>query len=117
MPRDYKVYVEDMREAGEKIRRYAEGLSFESFASDEKTVDAIVRNLEILGEAAKQVPDHVRIVHPHVDWYRISGLRDILIHQYFGIDLPIVWDVVENKLPTLLLELNQMLSTWPDSYL
>jgi uncharacterized protein with HEPN domain len=86
MPRDYRVFLEDMREAGGKARRYVEALSFETFSSDEKTVDAVVRNLEILGEATKQVPDFVRSDHPQVDWYRIAGLRDILIHQYFGID-------------------------------
>jgi uncharacterized protein with HEPN domain len=110
MPRDYKVYLEDMIDAGEKIRRYAKGLSFQDFSSDEKTVDAVVRNLEILGEAAKQVPEFVRLANPQVDWNRIAGLRDILIHQYFGIDVAIVWDIVQNKLPTLQLQINQILS-------
>jgi len=110
MPRDYRIYLEDMREAGEKIMRYAEGLSFETFSADEKTVDAVVRNLEILGEAAKQVPDFVRSAHPQADWYRIAGLRDILIHQYFGIDLAIIWDVIQNKLPSLLQEIDHILS-------
>ena len=109
MPRDYKIYLEDMREAGDKIRRYAAGHSLNSFSADEKTVDAVVRNLEILGEAAKRIPEDVRLANPQVDWYRISGLRDILIHQYFGIDLVIVWDVVENKLPILLQQLDQIL--------
>ena len=63
MPRDYRVFLEDMREAGAKARRYVEGFSFETFSSDEKTVDAVVRNLEILGEATKQVPDFVRSDH------------------------------------------------------
>ena len=110
MPRDYKIYLEDMREAGEKIRRYSSGHSLNSFSADEKTVDAVVRNLEILGEAAKRVPEDVRLANPQVDWYRISGLRDILIHQYFGIDLVIVWDIIENKLPILLNQLDQILS-------
>ena len=109
MPRDYRIYLEDMREAGAKARRYVEGLSFENFSSDEKTVDAVVRNLEVLGEATKQVPDFVRLEHPQVDWYRIAGLRDILIHQYFGIDLTIIWDIVQNKLPILLQQLDQIL--------
>lgn len=74
MPRDYRVYLEDMLEAGEKIHRYSEGLSFNDFVSDEKTMDAVIRNLEILGEAAKQVPDFARQANPQVDWSRISGL-------------------------------------------
>jgi uncharacterized protein with HEPN domain len=109
MPRDYKVYLEDMREACEKARRYVEGLPFEIFASDEKTIDAVVRNLEILGEAAKQIPDNFRALHPQVDWHRIGGLRDILIHQYFGVDMVIIWDVVQNKIPTLIQQLDQIL--------
>lgn len=110
MSRDYRICLEDMREAGLKIRRYAEGLSFEVFSADEKTVDAVVRNLEILGEAAKRVPDSVRLANPEVEWYKLAGLRDILIHQYFGIDLAIVWDIVQNKLPNLLHQLDQILS-------
>jgi uncharacterized protein with HEPN domain len=94
MPRDCEVYLEDMLQAIEKILRYSNALSFEAFSSDDKTLDAIVRNLEILGEAAKQVPDAIRQAYPTVDWAKISGLRDILIHQYFGIDVVIIWDIV-----------------------
>ena len=75
-------------------------------------MDAIVRNLEILGEAAKRIPDSVRLANPEVEWYKLAGLRDILIHQYFGIDLAIVWDIVQNKLPDLLHQLDQILSAW-----
>ena len=110
MPRDYRMYLEDMREACGKVRRYVEGISFQAFAADEKTIDAVVRNLEILGEAAKQVPDALRSQHSQIDWFRIAGLRDILIHQYFGIDLAIVWDVVQNKVPILLQHLERILS-------
>ncbi len=110
MPRDCRVHLEDMREAGRKVLRYVAGLSFEAFAAEEKTADAVVRNLEILGEAAKQVPDNFRSLHPEVDWYRIAGLRDILIHQYFGIDLTIIWDVAQNKVPILVQQLDHILS-------
>jgi uncharacterized protein with HEPN domain len=110
MPRDYKIYLEDMLQAIDRVFRYTKGLSLEAFSSDEKTLDAVVRNLEILGEAAKQVPDSVRRIHPQVDWSKLSGLRDILIHQYFGIDVVIVWDVVRTKLPPLQLQINQIVS-------
>jgi uncharacterized protein with HEPN domain len=110
MPRDYKVYLEDMLGAVEKILRYTRGLSLDDLLLDEKTMDAVIRNLEILGEAAKRVPDFARRANPEVDWSRISGLRDILIHQYFGIDPAIVWDIVQNKLPALRRQISQILS-------
>ena len=101
MPRDSKVYLEDILEAIERILRYTRGLSRETFAADEMTLDAVVRNLEVIGEAVKRLPADVRAREPAVEWQKIAGLRDILIHQYFGIDVQILWDVVETKLPGL----------------
>jgi uncharacterized protein with HEPN domain len=100
-----------MADAAEKIHCYTEGASFEDFASDQKTIDAVARNLEILGEAAKNVPDFIRQANSQVDWSRLAGLRDILIHQYFGVDLVIIWDIVQNKLPILRMQINQILSS------
>jgi uncharacterized protein with HEPN domain len=101
MSRDYKVYLEDILEAIDKIRTYTVGMSADSFAADNKTLDAVLRNLEVIGEAVKRIPDEIRVQHRQVEWKRIAGLRDILIHQYFGIDAEIIWDVVHNKLPEL----------------
>ena len=78
MPRDYRVYLEDIQRAAVRIRGYTEGLSKEAFLEDPKTVDAVVRNLEIIGEAAKQVPLAVRMRCRDVEWARLAGLRDIL---------------------------------------
>jgi uncharacterized protein with HEPN domain len=101
MQRDYRVYLEDILEAAAKIREYTKELSQSKFSADSKTVDAVARNLEIIGEAVKHVPDEVRSKYPEAEWKRIAGLRDILVHEYFGIDLEIIWDIVQNKLPVL----------------
>jgi len=109
MPRDFRVYLEDILGAIGKIRRYTKGLSKQSFAGDEKTLDAVVRNLEVIGEAVKQLPAELRTRDLSVDWQKIGGLRDVLIHQYFGIDVDILWDIIENKLPALEVSVSALL--------
>jgi uncharacterized protein with HEPN domain len=101
MSRDSRVYLEDILEARARIKSYIGDLSFASFEQDRKTVDAVVRNLEIIGEAIKQLPADLRNRHPEVEWKRIAGLRDILIHNYSEVDHEIVWDVIQHKLPEL----------------
>lgn len=99
MPRDSRVYLEDM--ATRKIASYTAALSQAEFLEDEKTFDAVVRNLEVIGEAVKKLPEDLRAQHPTLEWKKIAGLRDILIHEYFALDAEIVWDIVKNKVPTL----------------
>jgi len=99
MARDSRVYLEDIVTAADRIAAYVTGHTHDSFVADAKTVDAVVRNLEIIGEATKQVADDVRRQAPEIEWTKIAGLRDVLIHAYFTVDLEIVWDVVANKLP------------------
>ena len=111
MPRDYEVYLEDIRDAIGKVKRYTTNLSREAFENDDKTVDAVVRNLEIIGEAVKMIPDATRLAHAAIEWKKIAGLRDILAHQYFGVDIEIIWDVLQNKLPALEQKINELLST------
>ncbi len=101
MLRDSSVFLDDILRAIAKIRRYTRGMTKSVFHADEKTVDAVVRNLEIIGEAAKRVPDSFRMNHPQVEWRRIGSLRDILTHEYFGVDMDIFWDILKNKLPQL----------------
>jgi uncharacterized protein with HEPN domain len=75
MPRDYEVYLEDIRDAIDKVKRYTTGLSRETFENDDKTVDAVVRNLEIIGEACKMIPESVRLAHAKIEWKKIQVLR------------------------------------------
>lgn len=110
MSHDYRLYLEDMQEACEKVLRYVRSLLFDQFVQDEKTFDAVVRNLEIIGEAAKHIPPQLRDRHPKVEWRKIAGLRDVVAHEYFGIDEDILWDVVQNQVPTLLDQVVQILA-------
>jgi len=101
MPREYKAYLRDILEAIDKIERYTKNISFEDFSDNELIQDGVIRNLEIIGEAVKNLPDDIKKDYPEVDWRKIAGLRDILIHAYFGVDLEVIWDIVKNKVPEL----------------
>ena len=90
--KDYRMYFQDILEAIKRINQYLEGLTFEQFSKDNKTVDAVIRNFAIIGEAAKNIPANVKREHPEIAWKRMSGMRDKLIHEYFGVDLQIIWD-------------------------
>ncbi len=101
MSRDEIMYLRDIAESCDKISRFTAGLSQSDLTGDEKTYDAVVRNLEIIGEAAKHVGEDLRRQMPDVEWRKAAGLRDMLAHAYFGIDNDILWDVVQNKVPQL----------------
>ena len=101
MSRDYLLYLEDINQALDKIQRYTQGLTQEMLADDELRVDGVVRNFEIIGEAVKNLPTDLRARHPSVPWSQIAGLRDLLIHQYFSVNMTILWDVVEHEVPLL----------------
>ena len=101
MPRDYNIYLKDILESIARIEEYSRGLSTESLAKDRMKEDAIVRNLITIGEAAKSIPGEIRSKAPSTEWDEIAGLRDVLIHRYFGTDPSILIDIIENDLPKL----------------
>ena len=114
MPRDLRIYIEDMLEACRRISEYTKNVDIVDLSQDIKTLDAVVRNLEIIGEAAKKTPAEFRSKHPNIEWKKITGLRDILVHEYFGVDCEIILDVVKNKVPTLAINLQEVLKTMPE---
>jgi len=101
MPRDFRLYLDDILGAVEKILEYVRGMDYETFTGDLKTQDAVIRNLEIIGEAARHLPAEMTEKAPAIQWPKIMGLRNILTHEYFGVNLAIIGDVIENKLDPL----------------
>jgi uncharacterized protein with HEPN domain len=101
MRRDFRLYLDDILEAIHQIRTYLADQNEEAFTKDRKTQDAVIRNLAIISKAAGNLSEQIQKGEPEIDWRKIIGLRNILIHEYFGINLPIVWDVVQNKLGPL----------------
>ncbi len=109
MLRDESAYLVDMLEACERISEYTAGFDVATLRADRKTIDAVVRNLEVLGEAAKRVQAAIRARAPTLPWREVAGMRDVLIHDYFGVDLDIVCDVALVKVPELKLALERLL--------
>jgi len=108
--RNYRLYLHDVKEAIEKIETFTKGFTFEEFAEDDKTVDAVIRNLEILGEAARHIPKKVKEEHPDVDWKAMGGIRNILAHEYFGVRMGIIWKTIKERLPELKQKIEEILA-------
>lgn len=109
MKREYGDYVSDILTAIEEVEEFTRGIDFQTFSKDKKTLNAVVRSLEIMGEAAKQVPEAIRGRHPDIPWKRIAGMRDKLIHEYAGVDLEIIWGVVKEEIPPLKPKIKRLL--------
>ncbi len=109
-PRDARLRLEDIAEAIEKIRRYTANLDYESFCRDERTFDAVIRNLSVIGEAAQGVSAELVAAAPDLPWSEMRDMRNVLVHEYFGISLEIVWQTIQEDLPPLLQRLRELLS-------
>ncbi len=105
--RSPKLLIEDILESAKKIQRYTAGIAFEQFTLDEKTADAVARNFEIIGEAANRLSEEFKAQYPKIDWNRIRGFRNRIVHDYFGIDYEIVWKIIENFLPNMIGDLEE----------
>ena len=108
MSRDWRLYLEDMLECCGKVQEYTRGLDLPRFIGHSMAYDAVLRNLEILGEATKGIPDDIRTRYPEVEWRKIAGLRDVLAHFYFGLEDDTLWDIVQHKVPELLAVLRRI---------
>ena len=107
--RGYSLYLKDILATIDAIEGFIAGMNLATFQADDKTVSAVARKLEIIGEAAKQIPDDVRQNHPGVPWKEMAGMRDKLIHFYFGVDHQLVWKAIKERLPQIKPEIQKML--------
>ena len=101
MKRTYKDYILDILISIREIEDFIADMNFEEFVKDRKTVNAVIRSLEVMGEAVKKIPPEIRDRHPEIPWKYIAAMRDKLIHEYHGVDLEIVWEVIEKEIPSL----------------
>lgn len=109
MPRNYKIYLDDILDSIEKIDEYLKGVSLNEFLQDQMRQDAVIKNLMTIGEAVKNIPQEITSKSTEIEWDDIAGLRDILIHQYFGADMETIWGVIKEDLPKLKLNVRALI--------
>ncbi len=100
--REILLLLDDMLQSAQKIKRYTQGLDYDSFLADDKTIDAVVRNFEIIGEAANRIDPDFRDKNPEIEWKRMRGFRNRIVHDYFGIDYEIVWSIIDTYLDEMI---------------
>lgn len=107
--REWRFRLEDILEAIGKIERFTAGMDFESFRADDKTADAVIRNIEIIGEAARNVPPEIQEHHTDIPWGKMRAMRNVLMHEYFGVSLSQVWQTLKEDLPPLTSQIRAVL--------
>ena len=110
--RHTKLLLGDIIDSVEKINTYTQSLTYDQFIEDSRTIDAVIRNLEIIGEASNRLPDELKDQTSEVDWHKIRGLRNRIVHGYFGINYKIIWDIVEDYLPELIDQINELIDKY-----
>ena len=110
MSRDWLLYLDDLVQSAEKICRYVDGLSFEEFCANEVIFDAVLFNLQVIGEASKQLPDTAKVAVSEIEWSDPARFRDIIAHHYFALDPHIIWDVAVHRVPELLATARSLLA-------
>ncbi len=109
MKREYEDYLRDMLENAEKALSFVQGMDYDDFCSDEKAVYAVIRALEIIGEAARQIPDDIRQANPEIQWREIAAMRNKLTHEYFGVNTKVIWRTVQEDLPIIIPHIKRIL--------
>jgi uncharacterized protein with HEPN domain len=109
MKREYEDYLRDMLENAEKALSFVQGMDYDSFCTDDKAVYAVIRALEIIGEAARQIPEGLRRSNPEIQWREIAAMRNKLTHEYFGVNTKVIWQTVQEDLPVIIPQLKKML--------
>ncbi len=109
--RNWRLYVQDMIDFGERVMSYTVGMDRVAFIADVRTYDAVMRNIELIGEAATHMPEHMRNAHPEIEWRSIIAARNQVAHGYMGMDNDVIWDIVRTDIPDLLPKLRSLLDS------
>lgn len=114
MKRDYKLFLQDILDACHHIQKFVHDVNFELFLDDEKTSSAVIRKFEVIGETAKNIPEFITEKYPDIEWKDMAGMRDRLIHGYFGVDLVLVWETIQYDVPRIIAIISKILKDIPD---